>query len=66
MTLENVFRVGHCPTKLDEDVFCTPYTPVNDNERRDSPAQEEEEARSVQKAKYEYDDLEDPYVDFDL
>ncbi|KAG9063088.1 Serine/threonine-protein kinase plk1 [Linnemannia hyalina] len=37
-----------------------------ENKRKDAPAQEEEEIREVQSAKYEYDDLEDPYVDFDL
>ncbi|KAF9142624.1 Serine/threonine-protein kinase plk1, partial [Mortierella sp. GBA39] len=66
MARQTFFAMGHCPTKLDEGVFYTPYTPVNENKKKDAPAQEEDETRAVQKAKYDYDDLEDPYVDFDL
>ena len=51
---------------LNDDVFHTPYTPANENKRKDAPAQKEEGTRAVQEAKYEYDDLEDPYLDFDL
>ncbi|KAH7046244.1 kinase-like domain-containing protein [Linnemannia elongata] len=67
MALQTFFLMGHSPAKLDEDVFYTPYEPVNKNKRKDAPAQEKEKTRAVQKVKYEYEDvLEDPNVDFDL
>ncbi|KAG9063113.1 Serine/threonine-protein kinase plk1 [Linnemannia hyalina] len=66
MDRQTFFAMGHCPTKLDESVFYTPYIPVGETKRKDAPVEEEEETRAVKKAKYEYDDLEDPYVDFDL
>ncbi|OAQ33996.1 kinase-like protein [Linnemannia elongata AG-77] len=55
IALQTFFRMGHCPTKLDEEVFYTPYKPVNENKRKEAPAQDEEETRVVQKVKYEYD-----------
>ncbi|KAG9063114.1 hypothetical protein KI688_004714 [Linnemannia hyalina] len=66
MNRQTFFAMGHYPTKLDESVFYTLYTPVGENKRKDAPVEEEEETKAVQKAKYEYDDSEDPNVDFDL
>ncbi|KAF9145426.1 Inactive serine/threonine-protein kinase plk5 [Mortierella sp. GBA39] len=66
MARQTFFRMGHCPTKLDESDFYTPYAPVSENKRKDAPVEEEEKARAAQKAKCEYDDLEDRYVDFDI
>ncbi|KAK3833474.1 MAG: hypothetical protein JOS17DRAFT_826430 [Linnemannia elongata] len=60
ITCQTFFLMGHCPIKLSEDAFYTPYTLTSENKKKDAPDREEGEVRAVQKVKYEYDDLEDP------
>ncbi|KAG0284288.1 Inactive serine/threonine-protein kinase plk5, partial [Linnemannia gamsii] len=49
MAMEKVFLECHRPTKLTEDVFHTPYIPVDESKRKDAPT--EEETKVVQKTK---------------